>query len=73
MKLKQYLKELNKLIKDNPEALNMEVVYSIDDEGNGFQKVEFAPGLGNFEGRYKGEFTTKDELRDEKINAICIN
>ena len=34
MKLKEYLKELNKLIAFHPEAMNYEVIYAHDDEGN---------------------------------------
>jgi len=74
MKLKQYLEQLNRLVEKNPEALKMDVVYSRDDEGNDFQDVEFAPGLGNFErvGR-GGDFTTVDELDGGEVNAVCIN
>lgn len=44
MKLKAYLAELNKLVESNPEALEFEVVTSIDDEGNGYNIVNYEPG-----------------------------
>jgi hypothetical protein len=66
MKLKQYLKQLNDLAKKHPEALEMDVVYSKDDEGNGFQHIYYAPNIGEFDG---------DDFDDESENknAVCIN
>jgi hypothetical protein len=46
MKLREYLKALNTLVKDNPEALDMVVVTSSDDEGNSFHLVNFEPCIG---------------------------
>lgn len=37
--LKTYLEELNKLVKENPEFLELPVVYCSDDEGNDLHKV----------------------------------
>ena len=69
IKLKEYIANLNKLVKENPEALTMDVVYSIDDEGNGFQKINYTPQIGEYEGDYNGDF---DEEGKNK-NAVCIN
>jgi hypothetical protein len=44
----------------------MDVIYSRDDEGNGFQEVHYAPSKGTYEGY---EF---DES-DDNVNAVCIN
>lgn len=66
MKLKQYLKQLNDLAKKHPEALEMDVVYSKDDEGNGFQNIHYAPNMGEFDG---GDFDDESENK----NAVCIN
>ncbi len=75
MTLKEFLKNIEKAVNENPELLNMKVVSAIDDEGNGFNEVHFTPTPGIFE---DGEWTPaehlKEEGRDEKeLNAICIN
>ncbi len=75
MKLKEYLENLNELIKENPDALNYTVVAASDDEGNSFIEVVFAPSLGNFK---NGEFNDGDDGSEETeeefiLNAVCIN
>lgn len=57
MKLKQYIKNLNEMVEANPSALEMTVVYSVDDEGNDYDTVKYAPSLMTHEGE----------------QAICIN
>ena len=72
MKLKEYLKELNKLIAFHPEAMNYEVIYAHDDEGNEFQKVNCIPALlpiNNIEDDRYLEIQDEGEV----LNAICIN
>lgn len=68
MTLKTYIKKLQELEEKHP---NAKVIYSIDDEGNGFSSIHHDPCAGNFR---DGEFTN-GELSEEglKINAICIN
>lgn len=66
MKFKKYLKKLNNLAKENPDALEMEVIAAKDDEGNGFNKVIYPPSVGLFE---NGEFKAKDG----EENAVCLN
>lgn len=66
MKLKEYMKNLNALVKARPDAKDMEVVTSSDDEGNSFHPVVYAPTIGYYEGR---EFD--DRGSDE--NAVCVN
>jgi hypothetical protein len=78
MKLKEYLENLNNFVKENPDALDLEVIYSSDDEGNDFQAVHYTPQMGIFEGGYRGEFISSEQLEDwdrskEEINAVCIN
>ena len=74
MKLRQYLDELNELVEENPAALEYEVVYAKDDEGNGFEETHYGPSMGLFEG---SEFTPADVLdeedRVEDANSVCIN
>ena len=66
MKLREYIEQLQKFAEANPETLDMDVIYSRDDEGNGFQEVHYAPSKGTYEGY---EF---DES-DDNVNAVCIN
>lgn len=74
MKFKEYLAELNKIAKKNPETLNMDVIYSKDDEGNGYQQVSYEPSKGFYDG---DEFTGEGHFEEceitENPNAICIN
>ena len=73
MKLSKYIKHLQKIVKDNPEAINYEVIYAIDEEGNGFQPVEILPCIGFFEA---GEFWTEgdEELTPNFMeNSVCVN
>lgn len=37
MKLREYLEELQEFVETFPECLDMDVIYSRDDEGNGYQ------------------------------------
>ena len=66
MKFKEYVENLNKLIKDIPEVAEMQVVTSKDDEGDGYNLVHYSPTVGNYDG--DGEF-------DEELepNAVCVN
>jgi hypothetical protein len=66
MKLKEYIEQLQKFVEMNPETLEMDVIYSRDDEGNGFQEVHYAPSKGFYEDM---EF----EESDYHVNAVCIN
>jgi hypothetical protein len=66
MKLKKYIENLNKLVKENPEISDYEVVYSSDDEGNNYHNFFCSPSIGNFS---EGYFNQKDIDK----NAVCIN
>ena len=67
MTLKEYLKTLNTIVKENPEALGYNMVYAIDDEGNDFLFVNYPPCMGHYN-EDDGTF-----LDHEKNNAICVN
>lgn len=82
MNFKTYLENLNKLAQENPETLEMTVIYSKDDEGNGYQEVHYQPTLGNYDPEDDwGGFSSEDNIKEEpeeydediKINSICIN
>jgi hypothetical protein len=82
MKLKEYIEKLNKLIVENPESLEMDVITSSDDEGNSYNEVHFAPSLGRLdedgefdpldleegEDQYCGDASITDEC-----NVVCLN
>jgi hypothetical protein len=75
MKLKEFLANLNEFVKENPEALELDVITSKDDEGNGYNEVVYTPSIGNFEDK---DFTSKSSMEEEgyedmEINAVCIN
>ena len=60
MRLKEYINYLNEIVKKDKKALNLEVVYSCDDEGNRFDSVHYAPSI-------------QDDLEDFNKPIICIN
>ena len=66
MKLKDYIAGLVQYAEKNPEAMELEVVYSQDDEGNGHSRVYHTGAIGRYE---NGEFET-DAMYN---NAVCIN
>lgn len=75
MILKDYLAYLNAIIKDNPEALDLEVVCSVDEEGNSHFKVCEYPAVGIYE---KGQFCLEGSIEEEgyekeDINAISVS
>ena len=45
MNLKEYIEQLQEFAKENPRALEFDVWYAKDDEGNGYQEVYFSPSL----------------------------
>lgn len=66
MTLKTFIDSLNNLVQDHPEALEMKVVYSIDEEGNSFHTVQNDPTLGRYK---KRDF----DPESENPNSVCIN
>ena len=81
MKFKDYIKNLQKFLKEHPETAEMEVVTSIDDEGNGYNAVQFGPSIAQFHsmedpwlelvGFYEKENKESPALED--CNAVIIN
>lgn len=81
MKFKEYIKNINKFAEENPESLEMEVLYSKDNESNEFNKIYDAPILGNFDEDDK-DFISNEQIiepeneydkDDYPLNAVCIN
>jgi len=71
MKLRKYIEFLNGLIKEDPDALDYEVVTSSDDEGNNFNKVYYKPSIGQFDEATWQFDNDKDAAK--KPNAVCLN
>ncbi len=76
MKLSEYLENLQELVRDRPELINAEVIYSIDDEGNDYKMVHYGPTPGNYY-HLRGDFVTENDIQDDEsdlpTNAILIN
>ena len=67
MKLREYLGQLAKLVKETPNIMDMEVITSADDEGNDFVPVVYGAAVGKYEDR---EFDGQDKAN---ANAVCLN
>lgn len=76
MKLKNFMENLNKLIEENPMVLELDVISSINGEGDGFNSVIYEPSIGCLvEGETFKQYVPEDEEKicewwDEE-NAIC--
>jgi hypothetical protein len=69
--LRELIARLNSIAKEIPEALDLPLVYSQDDEGNGFHRVYCDAGLGHYD-ESCNDFTSA-EGTNEEVNCICIN
>lgn len=74
MTLKEFIANINKFVEENPDSLELTVVASKDDEGNGFSKVICEPESGHY---YNHQFISKENIDEGyyngEINAVCIN
>lgn len=61
MKLKDYIKSLQKLAKKYPEA---ECFYSIDAEGNGYESVYFGPSI---------QYVDKNEVATGRLGGLDMS
>jgi hypothetical protein len=71
MKFNDYLNELIALAKNNPEIGELEVIYSSDDEGNCYDKVNFYPTVVYTEGT--DNYYIKVTEEETEFKAVCIN
>lgn len=70
MVLKDYIKNLQSFVEENPEAADMKVVYAKDGEGNDFHKVEAdKPCIMEFE----DDTSYYLELCEDGVQMVCIN
>lgn len=76
MKFKDFIKNITDFSIEHPKTLNMQVVYSCDDEGTKFNPVFCSPSKGIYynEGDFIDFESYEDYQRDEsETNAVCIN
>jgi len=77
MILKDYIKAINQLVQEHPEALNMKLVHGSDREGNQFHEVIYTPAIGHFNDD-KNDFVGLSEMEKgnfdfQEPNSVCIN
>lgn len=71
MKLQEYIKHLQDIAGD--EGADVPLVYAVDDEGNHFTYLHFAPVVGYFDDS-RGEFTTiRDAMTQAEVHSIPIS
>jgi uncharacterized protein YnzC (UPF0291/DUF896 family) len=70
MKLREYLANLNAMVKNNEKLLDCAVVTSSDDEGNEYNEVNFTPSAGIMEG---GSFDNSNNGPDDIPTTVCLN
>jgi hypothetical protein len=83
MTLKEFISNLNKLVADRPELGEATVIYSRDDEGNGYQEIDTKPSVAYYDEKssywiesvYSEHDLEDDELADVEsfIEAVVIN
>lgn len=79
--VKELLKDLQEIIALKPEAADYPIIYSIDDEGNSYHKINNNAGLAqaddvnsyyiDIDGFYNGD--DEDEIKIENCNCVIIN
>lgn len=67
MKIQTYIKKLQQIAKNNPDAI---VIYSSDEEGNSFNEVLREPEVIYYN---REEREINDFKYDGFVTAICIN
>jgi len=79
MKLGKFLEAIEHHTKDIPNREDLEVVFSVDDEGNEYKKVHFEPTLCKIESANSNNdyiiainMFGDGEIEKSEINALCI-
>ena len=74
MTVRNYINTLVEMVKKNPEIEHYEVIYSADDEGNTFQKVNFTPTVMIADGLDNAYVEVESIMNvDNNANVLCIN
>lgn len=67
MKLKHYIKLLQEIAKENPDAL---VISASDEEGNSYNPVMYKPSILYYS---KKDGDVNDVKYDGYVEAVCVN
>ena len=73
VKLSEHINQLNKIIKEHPEALDMDVIICSNDENKYYFPSSMTPEIGSFR---NGEFLSEklfSQFGEKERNAICLN
>jgi len=81
LRVKDLLKSLTELIKENPECADFPIIYSHDDEGNEYQRVINPPNIVQLHNPNQKSyrnleivgFKGEDDINDKDLNAVVIN
>ena len=74
MTVRHYINTLREMVKKNPEIEHYEVIYSTDDEGNTFQKVNFTPTVMIADGLDNAYIEVESIISvDQDANVLCVN
>tara|TARA_A100001391_G_scaffold166965_1_gene127211 strand:+ start:314 stop:535 length:222 start_codon:yes stop_codon:yes gene_type:complete len=73
MTLGKYVETLVDMLKRNPEIEDYTVIYSSDDEGNTYSKVNFTPTIMLSEGLDNNYLIVKSADKPEEGDTVCIN
>jgi hypothetical protein len=72
MKLKDYVAHLERILHGGGGEL--EVIYAVDDEGNAFHPVYYAPTAGWYElGEFVGVTDEVFQAGEYEVNAVVVN
>ena len=77
MKAKDYVNNLVEMLKKDPQIGELEVIYSQDDEGNSYQKVNFHACILKTKGLKNQYIDVEIQIHEDEIDknttALCIN
>jgi len=74
MTLRVYVQTLVDMLKRNPEIEHYTVIYSSDDEGNSYQKVNFTPSVMLSEGLDNNYIVIESaNIKPAEGDVVCIN
>ena len=74
MTLGKYVETLVDMLKRNPEIEDYTVIYSSDDEGNSYQKVNFTPSVMLSEGLDNNYIVIESaDIKPDEGDVVCIN
>lgn len=80
MTLKTFLAVLNEMVKDDPSLLDLNVMTIIDEEGKGYNEIDYSsnyePMIGSYdyeEDRFIPKEALEEEMYDDDIENWPIN